>query len=930
MLSNADALTPGAEFMPHGMCYLWQPGILGLHVVADLLITLGYLSISGTLIYFVAKRRGLEFKWIFVLFAIFILACGITHLFEIWVIWHPDYWLSGISKAITALASVATAVLLLKLLPIALALPSSTIFRGRLAAIVDSSDDAIISKTLNGIITSWNDAAVKIFGYPQSEVIGRPVTMIFPPDRVDEETDILRRVARGERIANFETVRVRKDGAAIDVSATISPILDGDGTIVGASKIARDITEKKRAAQALAEQAQILDLTQVIVRDPQGKILRWNRGAQALYGYTPGQAVGRISHELFRTQFPEPLAGIMERLERTGGWEGELIHTRRDGTQIHVASIWVLHRDAHGRPARILESNTDVTERRRAEQTLAAQLSRLSLLHTITRAIGERQDLPSIFRVLLGTLQDNLPIDFCCICLFQPPDDLRVAEVGARSRDMAAQMELSEHARVPLDQDGLSRCVRGEFVYEPDLSTAKFPFPERLAAAGLSTMVAAPLLIEHAVFAVLIVAKRASHGFTSGECEFLSQLSAHVALAAHQTRLHESLQAAYEDLRQTQQAIMRQEKLRVLAQMASGIAHDINNALSPAALFVEMLLDRETNLTAEATESLVIIQRAIEGVAQTVARMREFYSERDPQRAQESVDLNRAVEQVLDLTRSRWQSMPEKSGFVIQVFAQLATDLPAVLADESEIRDALANLILNAVDAMPEGGNLTITTHVVELGRIQIEVSDTGIGMDEATRSRCLELFFTTKGVRGSGLGLAMVYGAVERHGGDLQIDSTLGAGTTIRMTFPAAPAASGSRAVPSARESSRPLHILVIDDDILILQSLLTTLGKDGHTAESAEGGLPGIEAFTAATERGDPYDLVVTDLGMPHIDGRAVAAAVKAARPQTPVILLTGWGHRLLAEHDFPPGVDRVLAKPPTMAALRTAIAELVGTPP
>jgi PAS domain S-box-containing protein len=681
---------------------------------------------------------------------------------------------------------------------------------------------------------------------------------------------------------------------------------------------------------ALLEHAKVLDLAQVMVRDLQGRITRWSRGAQKLYGYTGEEAIGQVSHELLRTEFPEPLETIERRLKSDGEWEGELSHRTRDGTQIDVASIWALHHDPDGNPSRVLESNSDVTGRKRAEHKLAAQVARLDLLNTITRAIGERQDLPSIFQVVVRSLEDRLPVDFGCLCLFQPPDSLIVASVGHTSHDLAAWLGLTAQARIPIDQNGLLRCVRGELVYEPDLGTAEFPFPQRLSSAGMSAMVAAPLLVENKVFGVLLVARRAAHSFSSGECEFLGQLSQHVALASHQMQLHELLETAYEDLRQTQQAVVRHEKLRVLGQMASGIAHDINNALSPAALYVESLLERQP-APGETRDYLMIIQRSIEGVAQTVARMKEFYGQRDPELAHVPMSLNRAATQVIDLTRARWSAMPQESGRVIRVETHFAADLPAIAGNESEIRDALTNLILNAVDAMPEGGLLTLRSCAVGNDRVRIEVTDTGVGMDSATRSRCLELFFTTKGERGTGLGLSMVYGAVERHDGELRIQSELGEGTCVSLTFPNVAATPDPLdAAPQSPSPQRPLRILVIDDDPTILRSLLDTLARDGHDVVTSDGGQPGIDAFRTAHSTNEPFEVVITDLGMPHVDGRTVAAAVKSASPRTPVILLTGWGQRMLADNDKPINVNRVLAKPPRLPLLRCALAELTdGTP-
>jgi PAS domain S-box-containing protein len=830
-------------FMPHGMCYLWQPGVLGLHVASDLLITLSYFSIPFTLLYFVQRRRDLAFDWMFVCFAVFIVACGLTHLMEIVVVWHPLYWVSGGIKALTALASVPTAILLVKLIPTALTLPSPTALRAayaalereiaehkrteselrvanealraeaaqsRLAAIVESSDDAIIGKTQAGIINSWNRGATQIFGYTEAEAIGRPATILFPPDHPAEETEILERIGHGERIPSFETVRVRKDGTLVDISATLSPIRDSDGKIVGASEIVRDVTERKQS-----------------------------------------------------------------------------------------------------------------------EQRLSAQLARLHLLNGITRAIAERHDLASIFQVVVNTLEEQLPLDFGCICLYEAPDtDLTVTRLGRHTLQIATHLGVAEHTRIEINHNGLSRCVAGELVHEPCLQEVPFPFPQKLFAGGLQALVAAPLLVEGKVCGVLIAARREAYSFSSGECEFLRQLSEHVGLAVLQSRLHSALQIAYEDLRQSQDAVMRQEKLRVLGQMASGIAHDINNALSPAALYTESLLERDSGLSGEARDRLLIVKRAIEGVAHTVARMKEFYSQRDAQSAYTPVNLNRVIEQVIELTRASRSSIPGESGVVVHVETFLAAELPDILGQESDLRDAFTNLVLNAVDAMPSGGRLTFRSRMIDSHRAQVEVVDTGTGMDEATRSRCLELFFTTKGARGTGLGLAMVYGMVERHGGELQVESQPGLGTTMRLIFRiASTGASSATETLTQLRPAQPSRILAIDDDPIILKSLREILEQDGHTVAIAGGGESGIGAFRAASASGEPFEVVITDLGMPHVDGRAVAAEIKSRAPDVPVIMLTGWGHRLLADKDLPPHVDRMLGKPPSLAALRAALAEVTS---
>ena len=575
-----------------------------------------------------------------------------------------------------------------------------------------------------------------------------------------------------------------------------------------------------------------------------------------------------------------------------------------------------------------------------ARARLQNQLGRLDLLHRITRAIGERQDLPSIFQVVLRNLEDELPVDFGCLCLYDDRADaesLIVAAIGARSLEHALEPVISRQMRLPIDQNGLARCVAGQLVYESDVNTIAFPFPQRFARAGLSSLVLAPLLVEKRVFGILVVARRPVNAFSSTECEFLRHLSEHVALASNQAQLHGDLQRTYDDLRQSQHTASQQERLRALGQMASGIAHDINNAISPITLYTESLLEREPHLSDRTRSYLITIQRAIEDVAETVARMREFYRAREPDMNLGRVALNRMIEQVIDLTRARWSDMPLQKGIVIQLQTQLSAELPDIMGAEVEIRDALTNLVFNAVDAMPEGGSVTLRTGVSlpesqsgedAIPIVFVEVADTGVGMDEETRRRCLEPFYTTKGERGTGLGLAMVYGMARRHNAQLEIDSTAGKGTTVRLCFaPAHTTAISAQHHPVALHASPGLRLLLVDDDPLLIKSLREVLEGDGHSIVIADGGQNGINTFLTALQGADPFSLVITDLGMPYVDGRKVAAAVKASSPATPVILLTGWGRRLIAENDVPANVDRVLSKPPRLIELRTALAELTG---
>ena len=681
----------------------------------------------------------------------------------------------------------------------------------------------------------------------------------------------------------------------------------------------------------------------VVVSDLDGQLLHANRAALDMHGFAAlDEFLRRLPEfvDVFAlssmdgTVLPVdqwPLARIL-RAESLRDLEVRIRRINSDWERVFSYG-GALARDPQGQPLMAVVTISDITERKEVEQRIQAQLVHLNLLDQITRSIGERLDLQSIFQVVVRTLEDSLPVDFACICLHdEPANALKVEHIGVKSEALAIELAMAEQASIAVDDNGLGRCVSGQLVYEPDIGHVHFPFPERLAYGGLRSLVMAPLRSESKVFGVLVAARREADDFNSVECEFLRQLSEHVALAAGQAQLHGALQQAYDDLRQTQQAVMQEERLRALGQMASGIAHDINNALSPVSLYTESLLETEANLSDRARGYLETIQRAVEDVAQTVARMREFYRQREPQLQLAPVDVNRLVQQVLDLTRARWSDMPQQHGISIRPLTELAPGLPNIMGVESEIREALTNLVFNAVDAMPQGGTLTLRTRLAdatggpERGAVVIEIVDDGVGMDEDTRRRCLEPFFTTKGERGTGLGLAMVFGTVQRHGADLDIESATGAGTTMRLVFavPVTIAADPGRPMSISEAPSR-LRLLLIDDDPVLLKSLRDALETDGHMIVTANGGQEGISAFCTSLNRRENFAAVITDLGMPYVDGRKVAAAVKDASPSTPVILLTGWGQRLVVEGEIPPHVDRVLAKPPKLREVREALAHL-----
>jgi signal transduction histidine kinase len=470
-----------------------------------------------------------------------------------------------------------------------------------------------------------------------------------------------------------------------------------------------------------------------------------------------------------------------------------------------------------------------------------------------------------------------------------------------------------------------------------------YPFSQEyqnLYNAGF--LIAAVLQLFIAVSMVVLVMEEVRYNAEQAHAEIIAVRSEKEALQVKiltveeqsrnlydQVRLSEGVQKAYDELRRTQQVVVQQERLRALGQMASGIAHDVNNALSPVVAYSELLLATLSNLPDNARQYLQTIRQSGEDISNIVARMREFYRRHSDTEQLVKVDINKIIEEVIELTRPRWRDISQRESISIKIQPELESNLPLLLSDPSDLRETLINLIFNAVDALPQGGIITLVTRSVASvqeknqdapQQLQVEVRDNGIGMDENTRQRCLEPFFSTKAKRGgTGLGLAMVYGMMQRHNGVIDIDSAPGRGTCVRLTFPVRDKASKVQPGPiSPAIQNRSLRLLCFDDEPQVQELLKDCLTTMKHQVDVASGGKQGIEMFRQAARKNNPYEIVVTDLGMPDIDGRQVAKTIKGEFRGTPVVMMTGWGTMMREDGEAPPEVDALVGKPPRIKEL------------
>lgn len=367
---------------------------------------------------------------------------------------------------------------------------------------------------------------------------------------------------------------------------------------------------------------------------------------------------------------------------------------------------------------------------------------------------------------------------------------------------------------------------------------------------------------------------------------------------------------ALQSLQRTNEAIVQRERMHALGEMASGIVHDFNNLLSPILGFAELMLSLPDLMKdAEKVQSYMSkIRTAATDGAAVVSRLREFYRARNDLDAPVEFSVQAAVEETLDLTRHRWCNEAQAEGRPIEIVSDLQ-ETPLVHGSVSEIRQALTNLVLNATDAMPDGGILR--TRTFSVGHwVCVQIGDTGCGMNEEVRQRCMEPFFTTKGKAGTGLGLAMVFGTVERHQGRVEVESRLGTGTSITIWLPAAdtrnpPSDCGDIEFP--KSTGKALRILLVDDEDLLLEAVSQMLLNMGHSVDTCTNPQHALEQYYKK-----PYDLVITDRAMPGMSGDQLARSIREYSPEAPIVLLTGFGDFIRESGEKLEHIDLLISKP------------------
>jgi two-component system cell cycle sensor histidine kinase/response regulator CckA len=733
--------------------------------------------------------------------------------------------------------------------------------RAQLAAIVDSADDAIISTAPDGTILTWNSGAERLYGYPAGEVVGRSISLTYPPEQRDQDAKRQAGVAAGERILGVETDRIHRDGRRMRVSLSLAPLNDDAGRTIAVTGIGRDIGERQRLRYALRESHEQLaavvggSTDAIFLLDPDHRYLLVNEAAAGYIGRPVPELLGRTIREVL----PPEVAAEFEAAVDTAVGAGQPVTSVHDLNVNGVRTIWQAslgpYRNEKNEIAGVFGIARDVTLQRSSAESLARSQALLAAAEVIANlgsfevdlATGGVQWSDHLYR--MADMEPGQQLDYEGFLGIVHPDDR--PRVRATIKDaIGRRADHTYEFRVPR-KDGKERVLSCEARIVSDAEGR----PVRIFGTAKDVT----------------------------------------------------------DTRRLEHEFRQSQKMEAVGRLAGGIAHDFNNALTAIIGYGQILADS----LGGKPEAEWVAQ--IDGAARHAAgltRQLLAFSRRQVLKP-EVLDVPALVEELAPM-------MGLLIGENVELVTTIEPETGHVRADPGQLQQVLLNLAMNARDAMPDGGRLTICVGNFSLDAlpaavlqlppgsyVSLTVEDNGQGMDEATKARIFEPFFTTKEVgKGTGLGLATVHGVVTQSGGHISFDSDPGQGTIFRILLPSV----GSAPLPAPVETPEPVpqrltgRVLLVEDERVVRELTRLTLEANGLSVVEA----PDAERALEEIDRSPDFDLVISDVVMPGSGGGALAEELRARGHDVPIIFVSGYPRdaavvRGVSESEYP-----YLAKP------------------
>ena len=787
-------------------------------------------------------------------------------------------------------------------------------------------------------VLSVSPSVERLLGYKPEELIGRSFQElnVLASDSLEIALSDMMRVLSGEQVASSVYEFIAKDRTRRFGEVSGAPLVR-DGKVVAVVSVARDITQRRRVEEALKASQDytrnIIDssLDMIIAVDMDRHIVEFNKAAEQTFGYRREEVLGVHVDILYA----DPQEGL--RVHQTAIEKGRCvreIHDRRKNGEVFPCflSASVL-RDARGELVGVMGVSRDITERKRAEEALRRahdelerRVGELTFLNRVGRAMASSLDLEQVLTTVMEETALVLGTEAGSISLLDEESGELVFEAAVGS-----QSEEVKGLKIPVGQ-GIAGWVvqEGQRLLVPAVREDPRFYSGIDEATGFVTrsVLAVPLKVKGKVIGVIEAVNKIEGDFGQADVALLSSMAQPAAIAIENARLFKDLQDRMEELERTQAQLLQVQKMESIGQLAAGIAHDFNNLLTPISGFAELLLLKAPE-GSQQQEYLHQIKTATERAAALTRQLRLFTRQAEGER--HPLQLNNVVKETRGLLE---RSIPKE----IAIELHLASELWVVEADLSQISQVLMNLCLNARDAMSYGGTLTLETCNLTLdeewaqaileaqpGRyVCLSVSDTGCGMSSEVQARLFEPFFTTKEVgRGTGLGLAVVYGIVKGHGGFIQVYSEVGRGSTFRVYLPAIESVVGEREVEGWELPTGTETILLVDDEQAVQALGQRVLELCGYTVLMAENGDQALEVYQA--HQGE-IALVVLDVIMPEMGGQECLRRLRELDPQVKVLISTGYTANSTAQKLVTEGALGVVEKPFRLqdfaAAVRAAL--------
>jgi PAS domain S-box-containing protein len=766
--------------------------------------------------------------------------------------------------------------------------------RYRLASIVEHSVDAIDSKTLDGVIVSLNPAAERLYGYPEGELKGEHISVLTPPEHLDEMMGILERVRRGETVSGYETERLSKSGRRIPLSLTVSPVRDTAGNVVGLSAIARDITERKEAERrrqeaeskyrTVVEHLPAVTYLQEVEHD---RVMTFiSPQIEAMLGYAPEDYNG--THLWVETIHPEDRERVLaedERTDETGEpFKIEYRQVAKDGRVVWVRDEAVLVRNNEGKPLFWQGFMMDITERKQSEEALRESEERYRL---VARAINEviwDNDIAA----------DEQKWDGAIELTFGYPSGLETTGAWWEER-----IHPEDKQRV------LSKIAA---VLDSDVEVWSDEYRFRRADGTYATVVDRAYVVRNANGEPVRMTGSMSDVTERDRAEKESQEARRAAESAN----------------------------RAKSEFLANMSHEIRTPMNGVIGMTGLLLD--TDLTEEQREYAQTVRASAESLLTIINDILDFSKIEAGKLLIEQLDfdLGAVVEEAAGLLAERAYDRG------VELASLIERDVPMDLrGDAGRIRQVLVNFLSNAVKFTEKGEVLLLARLIEETDHsavVRFEVRDTGIGMTEEQQSRLFESFTqadasTTRRYGGTGLGLAVSKQLVELMGGEIGVQSAPGEGSTFWFSLPLEKQSEGVRRIDSASSAVplRDVRVLAVDDNETNRKILTHQLASWGIESEAAEDGPSALRMLREAAGRGEPYDLAILDMQMPEMDGIEVAQKIKSdpVTAPTKLMMLTSIGGRREEDKVDPEGVAAYLSKPVKQSQLYDVLAEILAGP-